>query len=129
MTQPLIIGGDIGGIPKHRYWTPDGREILSIPCMRITNKGETRDANYDKGWLSEPPKELKLYCPHCDYWHDTEEEVEECGKKVAARKLKFNKWARKQMKGEVKEKNKEIDALRSELSELKEMVAKLVAKE
>jgi len=128
MVETLIIEGSIGGIPRKKYWRPDGQEVQSIPAMRLTSKGDSRDANYDNGWLDSPPTELKITCPHCHYWHDTQKEVDECGVKIKARQAKFDRLARKQVKGEVKQKDKEIDTLRSELSELKDMVAQLLKK-
>ncbi len=81
------LGGDIGGLERRTYYTPDGRRIRAIPGWRqfvrkdaagkVIDSG-TRDANLGKGWLLEPPKELKLYCRHCDRWHDTEAAIEAC---------------------------------------------------
>lgn len=126
MTNPLIVGDSIGGQPKTRYWTPDGRELLRAPCMRGTTKGEVRDANLDFGWLTEKPTELKLYCAHCDKWHDTSKEIVACGEKKKATEAKFLRLAQKMSKNEVSEKSKEIDSLRSEIEELKNMVSKLI---
>jgi len=126
MTQPLIMEGSIGGIPRHKYWTPDGREIRAIPCMRITSRGEVRDANYDRGWLQAPPENPKLYCSYCDMWHDTQTEIVECGKKKSDSEKKYMKWAKNKFRKERVEKNDEVDALRAELAEMKEMMAKLL---
>ena len=78
-----------GGQPRKTYYTPDGRKIRAIPSMREyqmkhedgTMETGERDANYDKGWLDQMPTVLKLYCKHCDKWHDTEKEIEDCGLK------------------------------------------------
>lgn len=75
-----------GGQPRKTYYTPDGRIIKAIPSTReYQSKNDDgsidigeRDANYDKGWLDTMPAELKLYCKHCDKWHDTEQEIEDC---------------------------------------------------
>jgi hypothetical protein len=86
--QGYAIVRPTGGQPRKTYYTPDGRKIRAIPCMReyqatvdgVIETGE-RDANYDKGWLDRMPTELKLYCRHCDKWHDTEQEIEMCAEK------------------------------------------------
>ena len=82
----------LDGIPRKKYWTPDGREIRAIPAWRDYNiiengkrkQGGTRDANYDKGWLESPPQNPVPYCKYCDRWHDTQEEVDKCGKRQAS---------------------------------------------
>ncbi len=129
MVETLIIERDIGGQPKTRYWTPDGRELLRSPCMRTTKNGGVRDANFDFGWLPIKPTQLKLYCPHCDKWHDTDEEVKACGKQRKAFDAKFMRIAKKQTKNDGADKDKEIESLRSELAELKEMITRLAQKE
>jgi len=123
------LSGDIGGLPRQTYYTPDGRVIKAIPCMREYAKREngkvvetgTRDANYDKGWLPTMPTELKPYCPHCEEWHDTQEEIDACGSETRRRAEWGDKIARKFRK----EEHEDIDNLKSEIAELKEMVKKL----
>lgn len=82
------LNGDIGGIPRKTYWTPDGREMKAIPSIREYVKKDkdgkvietgTRDANLDNGWLLSKPQTLKLYCPHCNKWHDTKTQITQCG--------------------------------------------------
>ena len=99
------IKGDIGGIPRQRYWTPDGREIRAIPSMReyldrSVNPPVSgiRDANMDRGWLLQKPPILKPYCPHCDNWHDTQKEIDACGKAKKAFQNKYNRLAKKELK-------------------------------
>ena len=103
------LSGEIGGLPRQTYFTPDGRVIKAIPALReyvikdkegkVTDSG-MRDANLDRGWLLKPPVNPKLFCQGCDRWHDTPEEVEECGHQqngfiekigVKAKKEEFDK--------------------------------------
>jgi len=121
------ISGDIGGLPRQTYYTPDGRVIKAIPSIREyvikaedgkVIKSGTRDANYGKGWLPVMPSELKLYCAGCDMWHDTQGEVDTCI-------VEKNKQVDKLGKKAVKQNEDEIDALKKEVAELKEMVKKL----
>lgn len=135
-SQGTTISGYIGGTKKSKYFTPDGREILSVPAMRTWIKKKdgkvvdsgTRDANLDRGWLLQPPIELKPHCPHCDNWHDTQGEIDACG---AKKKAFDNKWAAKakRMKGnevgEVGELKAEVSELKSDMSDIKEMLIKL----
>ncbi len=128
------ISGDIGGIAKQTYFTPDGRRIRAIPCMRdyITRKdgkvieSGTRDANYDKGWLPVMPTALKSYCSGCDKWHDTKEEVSQCIAVKREKADKWEKWAEDKKKGEAKEQAQDVEDLRSDVLELKGLVHELV---
>ena len=138
--QGVAISGDIGGLQKQRYWTQDGREIMAIPAIRTYRRvrdkkivGEgVRDANFDKGWLLQPPAKLKPYCPHCDKWHDTQKEIDDCGEKKGA----FNKkWMAKAKKmkhqegdGEVEGLRTEVSELKSDMSDIKDMLTQLLAK-
>ena len=80
------ISGGIGGLRKQTYYTPDGRTVCAVPCMRDYVKRKdgkviesgTRDANYDKGWLPVMPTELKPHCEHCGDWHDNQEGIDAC---------------------------------------------------
>lgn len=96
--------------------------ILSSPSIHGCSDGSTRDANLDKGWLLQPPTEKKLYCPHCDYWHDTKVEVTKCGKQHKSFISKHQRIA----KTEVKKVFNENETLRQEVAELKELVNKLL---
>ena len=122
------ISGNIGGLPRTTYYTPDGRIIRAIPNIReyiirnkegqITGSG-TRDANLDKGWLLSPPTILKLFCKTCDRWHDTQEEVKACG----VERTRFINVM------EVKAKQEEADktaSLEQKVGELMAMVEKLM---
>ncbi len=117
-----LLGGVSGGVPRKIYWTPDGRKIEAIPNIRefVRKKGGkvietgTRDANLDKGWLLEPPKEPKLYCPGCDGWHDTKKQINAC----VLKSKRFIRIAGKKAKQEQADEN----------TELKKRIADLEAK-
>lgn len=118
------ITGSIGGQPKSTYWTPDGRVIRAMPDIHeYLYKGENglRDANLDKGWLLQKPSELKLYCPHCDYWHDTEGEIKGCKLKHTALIAKHTKKAKKELGGLDR-----IDKLEKDMGEIKDLLKKLL---
>jgi len=127
---------DIGGIPKTTYWTPDGREIKAFPCMRtfvMKKDGKVigdgvRDANLDKGWLTQKPTELKLTCTYCDKWHDTKEEITQCGAKHRAFDEKWAEKARKMKKDESNDLKSEVEELKSDMTEIKSMLMKLLEK-
>ncbi len=81
------LSGDIGGLPRTTYYTPDGRVISTIPNIREFVRRDkdgkviatgVRDANLDKGWLLTPPKTKKKYCPGCDAWHDNQKQIDAC---------------------------------------------------
>ena len=119
------MSGLIGGQPKQKYWTPDGRVILSPPSMRGRMDGSVRDANLDKGWLLTPPTVLKLYCPNCALWHDTKVEVRKCGAAQKTLITKYTREAKKLMKASAEEN----EILKQEIAELKELVNKLLERE
>jgi hypothetical protein len=121
------------GVQKQKYWTPDGRVVYATPSMRdyvrkkdgkVVESG-VRDMNLVRGLLTQPPTDPKLYCPFCDQWHDTEEEIEECGIK----KQKFDDfYTRKaqKMKEEETDINSEVAELKSEMADIKALLVKLV---
>jgi len=124
--------GDIGGAPKQNYYTPDGRIIRAMPDMHgygnqrdkegnIIESG-VRDANLDKGWLAQMPSELKPYCPHCDRWHDTEDEIAKCEQVRKKWVTNLTKKAQKELGGD------RIDKLETEISEIKNLLTKLLEK-
>lgn len=136
-SQGVTISEVFGGAKKSRYWTPDGREVRAVPSMRTWIKKKDgkvidsgiRDANLDKGWLLQPPTKLKPYCPHCDNWHDTQKEIDECG---AKKKVFDNKWAamakrmRRDEGGEVEKIKAEVLELKSDMTDIKNMLAQLL---
>jgi len=83
------VSGLWGGPGYKRYFLPTGEEIYGIPRMVGNDYGGTRDANLDKGWSLSLPTELKVACPGCTKWHDTEEEVDAC---VETRTAQVARW-------------------------------------
>lgn len=112
-----------GGVPKKRYWTPDGREIFAVPAIRTGAYG-VRDANYDKGWLEQKPTTLKPYCSGCDRWHDTGQEVEECLARKASERTKADEMAKKEYAKEHPEVDK-IQKLEKRIDSMEEMMSKI----
>ncbi len=131
-----------GGPQKRRYYTPVGEEVWGIPAIRKWVKKELetgkvlatgeRDANLDRGWLTEPPTELKLACAGCSRWHDTVEEIERC---IALRAEKDKEWERKarvqwdQEHGSDDETSERLDALETGLTRIEGLLEQLVAQE
>jgi len=117
----------IEAVKKTRYWTPDGRVILTPSSMREFIKKKDgkviesgwRDSNLDRGWLLQPPIDPKPRCFHCDKWHDTQEEIDACGVKKRKFDAKYAKIAARGQKGNDSD-------LRAEIDELKGMLAKLL---
>ncbi len=124
------ISGYVGGAPKKRYFTPDGREIWRQSSIRQyvnrqTGQGGERDANYDEGLLDQKPQNLLPYCPHCDRWHNTQEEIDKCGSKKHTLISKHQVLAEKQLE---KQDDKRITKLESDISELKDMFKQVLNK-
>ena len=112
-----------GGPQKQRYYTPTGEEVFSIPSWRefirkgpdgkIVEQG-TRDANLDKGWSLSLPTELKVACPGCSKWHDTEEEVDACVEKKA---VLVAQWERKALEQQPQGQDTDIEDRLGKLEE------------
>ena len=126
------FAGYIGGAPKIQYWTPDGREVWLLPAMRQFIRRDAngnavgsgvRDANFDSGLLAQKPTVLKPYCPHCDKWHDTQEEIIECGKGKKIFITKHTRLGRKELK---QDDNSRMDKLERDMVELKTMIKQLL---
>ena len=127
-TGDFGLNGDIGGIPRKTYYTPDGRVIATIPSIRefvrkdatgkIIEQG-TRDANLDRGWLTTKPETLKLYCKGCDRWHDTKAQVTAC---VNSQKRFIQESTLRAKKEEVA-KNKSLE---DKVAELEAKITKLM---
>ena len=122
------LSGDIGGLPRQTYYTPDGRVIKALANMReyvtkdkdgkVISSG-TRDANLDQGWLLTKPTKKKNYCRGCDRWHDTAKEVSVC----ILKQSKFLAVAEAKAKSEVIDKNA---ALEKKVAELEARINKLL---
>lgn len=132
ITRPRFLSE----VKKTTYYTPDGRTIKAVPSIRgffnrQTGESGTRDANLDKGWLLQPPEVLKPYCPGCDKWHDTEEEVQACIKRKKEAADFWEKKAKKLRKEEFPDETDirgEVDGLRSEMTEIKTLLHKILEK-
>ena len=131
-----LSGGIRGGPKKTKYWTPDGRVILAPPSLRgfvrkdlqgkVIDSG-TRDANLDKGWLLTEPTELKVRCPHCDKWHDTEEDVHGCGVSMGAFVSHHAVKAKEEFKiKEMSDIQSEVDELKTGMDEIKELLKEVL---
>lgn len=122
------ISGDIGGIGKQTYFTPDGRRIRSVPNTRdyvlkdkdgkVIESG-TRDGNFDKGWLPVMPTELKPHCDGCGDWHDTQEGVDKCIKGKEEQTRKWDEYAEQQKKKNTDAQNGDVEELRVEVLEMR----------
>ena len=120
-----------GGVLKKTYYTPDGREIKTSPAMRTfanpaTGEGGIRDANYDKGWLDQPPVNPLPYCTACDKWHNTQEEVDKC---IAARKKAAKIWERKANKENGESMEKRVTGLEDSLKRIENLLVKALGDE
>ena len=138
----VAVSGDIGGLKKKRYYTPDGREIFAVPAIRdfirrkdgkVVGSG-TRDANFDKGWLDHQPteNEKKLHCKYCDKWHDTQAEIDKCRETKKKFDAKFMKMAKKEAEKDNAEYEERLAKLEEKvdkgLSNIQEMLTKLMEK-
>lgn len=116
-----------GGPRKQLYYTPTGEEIWAIPSIRdwvqkdaggkVVAQGE-RDANFDKGWLTSPPTELKITCPACSFWHDTDDEVQDCVKVKAVFAKKWDKKAHHLTKNGTGDGGEAVEALNGRVESL-----------
>ena len=137
------LNGDIGGIRRQRYFTPDGRVILAVPHMverTIKRNGEivsqgVIDTNLDKGWLLQPPTKKQLFCRWCDGWHKTETLIAKCKKAFDAKSSQAEEAAKREFSQEAQAQQiiianqaKKIDDLSKEMTELKEMMKQLMGK-
>ena len=131
------ISGDIGGLKRTVYYTPDGRIIRAIPQIRDWVKKNkegkaidsgVRDANLDKGWLLQMPQVKKLFCPHCDQWHDTQVEIEAC--KIQQDKMleRETAVAREELTVESQNKDIKIAVLEAKIEALTKLVEKALGK-
>ncbi len=122
------ISGDIGGIGKQTYFTPDGRRIRAVPNTKdyvLKDKGGkviesgTRDGNFDRGWLPVMPTELKPHCDGCGDWHDTQEGVDECIEGKEEQTRKWDEYAEGQKKKNTEAQGGDVEELRVEVLEMK----------
>lgn len=117
------------GIPKVKYYTPDGREELKIPQQRQRQDGVIYDIFLAQGYTLTPPENPKPYCKGCDKWHDTQEQVDECiGKKTQFVEL-MNRKAQYDIAKEQREKDKRIDELEIKIDRLTKLLEAKLGKE
>jgi hypothetical protein len=126
-SESFGMNGIGGGPQKKTYYTPDGRIIETFPMIRdyvkknaegkVIAQGQ-RDANLDKGWLTEMPKVKALFCQSCTRWHDTKAQVAECKRKQEAfEKIALNK-AKKEESQKAKSQDERIAALEAQIARL-----------
>lgn len=115
--------------PRQRYYTPDGREQWKIPQHRTRSDGVVYDIFLAQGYLLTPPEKPKLYCPGCDNWHDTEEEVDACVKAKAKFKTSMFKKAEQELAKEQKGKDKAIAELEAKVDKLTKLLEAKLGKE
>lgn len=133
MEEGVTFKGITGGAEEKTYWTPDGREVHSIPAIRSFQtvkdgkviKSGTRDANLDKGWLLSPPDDPKLRCVGCDKWHDTEIEIDKCVAVKEAKIAQYSKVGREELKKSTN-RDTEITQLRNDMDTMMGMLKKLL---
>jgi hypothetical protein len=120
------LSGEIGGVPRRTYYTPDGRIIQAIPNMRGSDEAHLRDANLDKGWLLTKPVRKQKFCPGCTRWHKTDKEIADCTAKQKAYMKHMDEVAAKELHKSIIQKDTTIENLSKEVSELKEMMKQIL---
>ena len=103
------------GIPKTRYFTPDGREEWKVPQHRIRQGGQVYDIFLDMGYSLTKPEHLKPYCSGCDRWHDTQIEVDKCVKEKKKNERSWERKANAEFKKEQKQKDDKIAELEKKI--------------
>ena len=134
----VAVSGDIGGLKKTKYWTPDGKEILAVPSIltfklvdkkKKTVRDVTVDRNLEKGWLLQPPTKVKPHCSGCGKWHDTEQEIDTCITKKKTFNEEWEERVKKERKDNGEGLKQEVAELKSEMVEIKSLLIKLLKKE
>ena len=103
------------GIPRTRYYTPDGREEWKIPQHHVRGDGVVYDIFLAQGYTLVPPTNPKLRCSGCDRWHDTQEQVAKCVKERKRFITSMTGKANRELAKEHKEKDKKIEDLEARL--------------
>ena len=103
-----------GGPQQQRYYLPTGEEKYGIPSMVGNIHGNYRDANLDKGWSLSMPTELKVACPGCSKWHDTQEEVDAC---VDIKDAQIARWQKEDDDARAEPGNPDVDERLDKLEE------------
>ena len=110
------------GVPRTKYYTPDGREEWKIPLHRTRSDGVVYDLFLAEGYTLTPPENPKLHCSGCDRWHDTQTEVEACIRERADFMNAMNKKAQEEYAKEHKEKDDKIAELEKKLDSLTKLL-------
>jgi len=131
----VVPGGITGGPQKVKYYLPDGRIVWAIPGWRgyirkdaqgkVVESG-TRDSNFDRGWLSQPPENPKWTCVYCGDWHDTKKEITACRQKKERQLNALAMKVQRKFNKEDKDKDQTIGDLTAKLERLEKLVAGLV---
>ena len=131
----VITKAPFGGPERRTYYTPAGEEIKAIPAIRewvrrdengkVIQNGK-RDANLDKGWLTEPPAVKQFYCKGCDKWHPTERAVLVCIDKSKQDVEALTARALKEVETENTAIEGRVDKLEAGLSRIEALLQKLV---
>lgn len=108
-----------GGIPKVKYYAPDGTYAEHIPKYRTRRDGVVYDVLLAKGYSTTPPVNPKIHCNGCGQWHDTQEEVDACIKRNKAFIAKYEKIALKQHRPK---EDKRIDELEQKIERLTKLL-------
>jgi hypothetical protein len=103
------------GIPRIRYYAPDGREEWKIPQHHERRDGVVYDIFLAQGYTLTPPENPKIHCSGCDKWHDTQVEVEACIKEKKKFIATMNRKAKQEFAKEQKDKDTKITDLETRI--------------
>jgi len=117
------------GIPRTRYYTPDGREQWKIPQRRERQDGVIYDIFLAEGYTLTPPQNPQIYCSGCDKWHDTQEKVDACVSKKKQFISSMNRKAERELAKERKEKDTKIADLEDKVDKLTKLLEAKLGKE
>jgi hypothetical protein len=117
------------GIPKTRYYTPDGREQWKIPQQHTRQDGVVYDIFLAQGYTLTPPEHPKLYCSGCDRWHDTQEQVNDCIKAKKKFAASMSRKAERELAKEQRGKDKTIANLEAKVDKLTRLLEDKLGKE
>lgn len=114
------------GVPRKRYFTPDGREELKIPLYRTRSDGIVYDVFLAEGYTEIPPQNPKLYCKGCDRWHDRQEEVNDCIDKKNKYAEAMQRKAEAEYAKENQDKDNKIATLEARLKKLEALLGEKI---
>jgi len=117
-----------GGVPRVKYYAPDGTCAEHIPHFRTRKDNVKYDVLLAKGYTIEPPVNPKPHCKGCGQWHDTQEEVEACIARQEAFMTKYEKIAAKRYRKPT-DADKKIDELEKKINKLTQLLETKISKE